>query len=623
MAIVSAYRAQAAVAALLLLQSALLAYAAYVHSPVVDETAHLPAGILVWTRGRTDVYAHNPPLVKAIAALPVLAVGYGEDWGPIDERPLLRPEFEWGRRFATANGPRIFWLFTLARWACLPFAALGGWVVWRWARDLYGGRGGPVALLLWCFSPDVLGNGYLITPDLAATSCGLLACWLFWRWLRAPGWPGAAAAGAGLGLALLCKYTWLLLPLLWPALWLAWRVGERVWPDALTPGPSPGRRGENSRRELGQMGVVAAVALFVVCAGYGFRGVGRPLGEFDFYSAILSGQRFEPTTTSAGGNRLAGTWLGNVPVPAPADFLLGVDRQKHDLERGILGYLLGEWKQGGWWYFYLYGLAVKLPLGTWLLLGVAVATAVARRPAFSRDEALLLAFPAAVLALVSAETGIHVFLRYALPAQPFLFVFAGRAGAWLSRRTPWRAALAGAGLAWSVGSSLAVFPYSASYFNEWVGGPRGGPDHFVTANVGWGQDLLFLARWVAAHPEARPLGLAYYGNLDPRLAGLEFELPPTGPHSANFPCARNSARQGPLPGWFAVDVSFTRGLRHQLFDGHGQRLVSDEPNCEYSYFKRFEPVATAGYSIYVYRITTSQADQVRAELGLPTVASEE
>jgi hypothetical protein len=176
--------------------------------------------------------------------------------------------------------------------------------------------------------------------------------------------------------------------------------------------------------------------------------------------------------------------------------------------------------------------------------------------------------------------------------------------------------LVGGALLWSVAGSMAVFPHSGSYFNELAGGPRGGADHFVMSNVGWGQDLLFLKRWAEAHPEARPLGLVYYGNLDPRLAGLEFELPPPGPRSANFPCGRKPVQQGPQPGWFAVDVSFVRGMSHQLFDGRGRRFLPDDRNCDYSYFSRFVPVGRVGGSILIYHITLANASHLRDELGL-------
>ena len=37
----------------------------------------------------------------------------------------------------------------------------------------------------------------------------------------------------------------------------------------------------------------------------------------------------------------------------------------------------------------------------------------------------------------------------------------------------------------------------------------------------------------------------------------------------------------------------------------------------YRYFLHFEPIAMAGYSIYIYHITIDEANRVRRDLGLP------
>jgi hypothetical protein len=56
-----------------------------------------------------------------------------------------------------------------------------------------------------------------------------------------------------------------------------------------------------------------------------------------------------------------------------------MDLQRVDLEAGWLSYLHGQWRQGGWWHYYLYALAVKLPLGTLALLLWALVRAGAAR----------------------------------------------------------------------------------------------------------------------------------------------------------------------------------------------------------------------------------------------------
>jgi hypothetical protein len=152
------------------------------------------------------------------------------------------------------------------------------------------------------------------------------------------------------------------------------------------------------------------------------------------------------------------------------------------------------------------------------------------------------------------------------------------------------ASVAGVALAWSVGSSLYYYPHSLSYFNELVGGPKGGHYHLGNSNIDWGQDLLYLKRWLDKHPEAQPLHLAFDCWYDPKIAGIEYTgRPPTEPE----------------PGWHAVSVN-------QIHVGSGL----------YEYFLRFEPVAMAGYSIYIYHVTLEEANCVRRELGLPELPAD-
>ena len=157
--------------------------------------------------------------------------------------------------------------------------------------------------------------------------------------------------------------------------------------------------------------------------------------------------RGKPTAarTGLGGNRFQGGWLEGVPIPLPRDYLRGIDLQKTDFERGLPSYLMGEWRDRGWWYFYAVCAAIKVPLGTWLLglvaLGVRIhgLAAVTFRRRLSdnntrsaspapnwigwRDELVLL-LPAVILvAFVSSQTGFSHHFRYVLPAFPFLFIW--------------------------------------------------------------------------------------------------------------------------------------------------------------------------------------------------------
>ncbi len=64
-----------------------------------------------------------------------------------------------------------------------------------------------------------------------------------------------------------------------------------------------------------------------------------------------------------------------MPVPLPRNYVLGIDLQKSDFENQDMSYLRGQWRVGGWWYYYLYAMAIKVPLGTWVLLLLALSVA--------------------------------------------------------------------------------------------------------------------------------------------------------------------------------------------------------------------------------------------------------
>src|SRR6266446_5773299 len=195
---------------LLAIHAGLLGYGAVVHSPAIDEVGHFPAGLGIWHQGRFDLYCVNPPLVRAVATLPVyLAADLDIPWTDRADHPSHRPEFIIGRKLIELNVPDGW--FTAARWACIPFSLLAGLVIYRWAGDLYGALAGLLALTLWCFDPMVLGNAQMITPDTGAAAFGALAGWRFWRWLKEPTWADAFFAGVVLGLAELCKTSWIIL----------------------------------------------------------------------------------------------------------------------------------------------------------------------------------------------------------------------------------------------------------------------------------------------------------------------------------------------------------------------------------------------------------------------------
>jgi hypothetical protein len=301
---------------------------------------------------------------------------------------------------------------------------------------------------------------------------------------------------------------------------------------------------------------------------------------------------------------------------------MGLDLQKRDFESSFPSYLRGKWQPHGWWYYYIYALAVKVPLGLLFLFLWACGLSLSRPSLTKTVHELIVLLPAlSVLVLVSAQTGFNHHMRYVLPIFPFAIIMMGKLECFLSP-VRWNLALPLIGLlVWSTISSLHVHPHYLSYFNEAVRGPDNGQNHLVDSNIDWGQDLLYLRDWLFEHPEARPLGLAYYNLIDPQLVGIQFALPPHDPPGISPDRSDYLLRFGPHPGYFAVSVNYVRGSRSiPPPDGKGGKAW---PSPSYAYFLRFDPIAKAGYSIFIYHITLAEANRVRAELGLPELSDDD
>jgi hypothetical protein len=572
----------------------LLGYQAVWNSPTRNEQSHLVAGVSHWEFQRFDLFRVNPPLVRTWAAVPVALLPHEEDWRSYSLRPTKRREASVGQAFAEVNGPRCSWLMTNARWMCIPFSLLGGWICGRWAMRLYGLPSGVLAMILWFFSPMVLGHASLITADAHSAALGVAAMYCAWNWLSAPTPSSAFVTGVAVGLAQLAKYTLLVLYPVICALGLVFIVGDA-----------------ERRPKCYELLIVFVVSLSVLNLGYLFEDSFKPLKDYGFQTHLFTGLETGNIPESGAPNRFEDTLLNKIPIPVPANYLQGIDTQRRDFERAIgPSYFCGTWQDRGWWYWYSSAFALKTPLGTVALLALAIGMSVFCRWSNAPWQEELFAWLSAlaVVALVSSQTGFSIHYRYIFPALPFLFIGISKVARVFEMRPATRmgrlmAAMVVVAMTWSVGSSLWAYPHSVSYFNELAGGPKGGGEHLLDSNIDWGQDLFYLKEWLDEHPEVTLDGLAYWGSYPATLAGIpETPHPPPGTEAeyAQRDLADSQDHLGPKPGWYAVSVNY-------LYDRSRQ----------YRYFLDFEPVASAGYSIYIYHITLDEANRVRRELAMP------
>ncbi len=559
----------------------------------MDEAVHLPVGVYCWHTQRFWAYHHNPPVARLWCSVPLLFLGVTPPTGEYAYAPTRRSaEVAMSQDFESQHRHRYLAVFFAARCMGIALAVIGGCIAFSWARELYGDAAGLLALSLWTFSPFVLAHAGLVTPDMAVTVLGFAATYTFWRYLRQPTLDRAIGSGLLLGLAEAAKFIAVLLPPIWLALALV-RFLSRGADIATRP---------SLRGALMHAGVITCTSLATLNTVYFWEGTGARLGDFDFRSRLLTRVVGTPPSQDVPlprGNRFRGTWAHRLRVPFPEHYLLGFDDQLWDLDdAGFHKYLRGELRgpqQPGWLHYYVYGLLLKAPLGTLMLFGLAMAVLPRRRYRGECWTELTILLPiVAVIAALSMKTGLNSHIRYVLPVVPFAHLFGARAVTWCSDGRWWRTAIVLAAVLGNVCSVLRVHPHELTYFNELAGGPRGGIRELADSNLDWGQGLIALRDWLSEHARGESLHIAYFGMMDPTTAGID-----------SVPLDIDDPKRG----LHAVSASLLAGLPLFTRDLSGRQAYYAEGAL--TRYQALTPVATPGYSIYVYRVGDEDLTRLR------------
>jgi hypothetical protein len=542
-----------------------------------DEPIHLPPGYAALTLNDHRMNPDHPPLVRLIAALPLLFLDVTLDQDDHAWR-TSRP-WEFGKRFLYRWNDADALLF----WGRLPIVALGvalGAAVFAWTRRHWGLPAALTALLLYATSPDMLAHGRIVTNDLGITLFLFLAILAFERVCERVTPARVVGAGVALGAALAAKFSAAaLLPML-AALAVAITLGREPLRLELGTPRDLHARGTKLGVLALVIGAMGALAVVVIWASYGFRSelAIDPAANAAFDWSVLDAAHPVPREALLLARRLH--LLPEAWVWGFLHFVVHAESRP--------AFLLGAYSETGWWYYFPVTFAVKTPGGLLVLLAVSILT-LRRTRASWRSEAFLW-IPVLVYLGLTMTRSINIGHRHLLPIEPFVFAAAGRVArlALPSGRPPraaWAAAVALL-LGWQAVSTLRVHPYYLAYFNELAGGPRNGYRLLVDSNLDWGQDLPGLKAWMERNAVPR-VTLCYFGTADPAHHGIRASRLP-----GYQPPPPSTLTRAVKPG-DVVAVSAT----------HLQGVYLDPallPLMEA--LKARRPLATIGYSILVYRV---------------------
>jgi hypothetical protein len=238
---------------------------------------------------------------------------------------------------------------------------------------------------------------------------------------------------------------------------------------------------------------------------------------------------------------------------------------------------MGEFKTGGWWYYFLLAFMFKTPLPTLILILPALLLMRRYRAPGFLDE-LFLMLPVLLYTAATSAMADNLGIRYLLPVYPLVFIFLSRLAGLLPRFKPARIGAAVLAL-WYLAGAIAIYPDHLAYFNELVGGPGRGHLYLDDSNIDWGQDLKRLAGYL----EERGIDsvkLRYGRNDAPGYYGI---------NSRSITDAEWSA-DPPPPGIYVFGT-------HLLIRGE---YYAQSRGLKTDWLSRYRPVGRVGYSCYIF-----------------------
>ncbi len=482
---------------LLMLLAGLLIVSAHEESQTFDEANHLGAGLMYLKHGDFSRNPEHPPLVKMLAALPLLPMGLTEP--PPTHVPLFKGnDSAFGTGLLYSRGRDWESILMRGRMVIMLFTLGLGLLLFLAAREIFSPLAAVFALVLYVTQPLVLGNGNIITTDVALACLLFAAVYAFYRFCRRPSAARFALCAAASCLTIVCKHSGILvLPVL----------SLLAITDILLPvADAPGSRGGRLRRN--------AVALCLLCL-LGYVGIWAIYG-FRFYELHIT-----PPIAQ---------WAGQLS-PLKRGLLLFADHHHLFPEPYLYGwvdilripstrpsFLLGHIYPTSRWFFFPAAFVIKTTLALLVLLLVMPFTGVVGH----RRQMVFFGLPAAFFFTVCVLSMMNGGARYLIPMYPYLMLLAGAGAAAMFQRSNLARVAVTALLLFGLVSTLHSYPNFIAYSNELFGGPSHSYRSLTDADGDWGQGLKQTSAYLAEHPD-RNCWFDYYGN--PGMNFANFDVP--------------------------------------------------------------------------------------------------
>ena len=580
-----------------------------------DERIHLPAGYAYLTQKDMRLNPEHPPLVKDLAALPLLLLEINFPYrsggwdtaliaNPSLRIPAWQTDVQFGNDLLYYSGNDAQKMMRYGRIPIILIGVLLGFYIWRFTKELWSDLTGIIALTFYSFSPIVLAHTRLVTTDVAAAAAFFISFYYFYHWFKAPTKRNLWVFGIIFGLALLTKFsTFLLIPIFGTAI-LIWTL------------VNGGKRWFWIVKYIGGFIAVLIIAYTVIWLVYTYHVWNYSAEKQAIDTAfILSTFGFKPLANF-------NIWLSSQPIlRAFGHYLLGLLMVIQRSSGGNTTYYLGEISAAGSRSYFPVVYLIKEPLPYILLALFALFLAFKKlfghlggrlkKYWFSDFTALLKNNPAEsgmlfiifIYWLSSLTSNLNIGVRHIIPTLPFIYALTARqisfwikggaterisnySGFWQIFKLYWNRVKRGIIvlflLVWTFFSVIFIWPSFLAYFNEVAGGPNNGYKFVVDSNLDWGQDILRLSNFIEKN-NIKEVKMDYFSG-----APAEYYIKTAKIESYN--------REIPQRGWLAVSATIYSGACK------GDKIPCSYSERAYTWLDQYKPVTKIGYSIFVYKI---------------------
>ncbi|MCL5017505.1 MAG: glycosyltransferase family 39 protein [Patescibacteria group bacterium] len=595
-------------------------------SAIMDELAHIPAGYSYVKYFDYRLNPEHPPLVKALAAMPLLFQNLNFPINSDAWQNQVNSQWEIGTKFLYESGNNADNIIFYSRLFPILLTLILIGFAYFWASELMGRWWALLPTALIGFSPNFLAHGHYVTTDVGASLGFLVGTYFFLKYVYSPTQKNIIFAGVAFGFAELLKFSTVLLAPLFIGIVLIIFL-EKTIKEIKSPVTDKFKRVfKYFYQDFGRLLLIFIVGGSVIYVVYFIFTFNYPIQkQYSDTASILQGfgKRWlaDPVIAMSGSAILR-------PI---AQYLLGVLMVMQRSSGGNTAYFLGQVSNlGNKLYFPMVFLMKEtLPALIIIFFGTLYALYRIIKRSINRIDSLKNAFAEYLITNFSEFTmllfvlgywgysltsTLNIGFRHIMPTLPFIYILAsqsikkwfasmpkfiaeGPAEKFLNSINKLRSLfikilLLMILLFWLITSAFSTYPYFLSKFNEIFGGKSGGYKYVTDSNFDWGQDLKRLKKWVNDPPNGEiidKIAVDYFGGGDPKYY--------LGDKEVTWKSSYGNPMENGIK-WLAVSINTIQSAVEKTIPG-----LNRDPQDEYLWLnKPLSPDYVVGTSIFIYKL---------------------